>query len=63
MRAIVDQDTCTGCELCAQTCPDVYSMTDDGKAVAITSEVPANLEDSAREAAEGCPVEAISIEE
>jgi ferredoxin len=63
MKAIVDQDTCTGCELCAQSCPDVYSMTDEGTAVAIASEVPPNLEDSAREAAEGCPVDAISIQE
>lgn len=63
MKALVDQDTCTGCELCAETCPDVYSMTDEGTAVAISSDIPANLEESAREAAEGCPVDAISIEE
>lgn len=34
MKAYVDKDTCIGCELCTQICPDVFSMDDDGKSVA-----------------------------
>ena len=36
-------DGCIGCGLCAGTCPDVFSMSDDGVAVAIDSVVPEEL--------------------
>ncbi len=64
MKVIVDKDTCTGCGLCVDECPDVFEMDDDeGVAVVKVTEVPSDLEDSARDAADGCPVEAISVEE
>ncbi len=62
MRAIVDEETCIGCGLCAETCPEVFEMGDD-KARTKVDEVPPNVVDSCREAAENCPVEAIKIEE
>ena len=52
-------DDCIGCGLCAGTCPDVFSMTDEGVAVAIETEVPAEFEAAAAEAKDGCPVGAI----
>ena len=52
-------DSCIGCALCASMCPEVFSMTDDGNAVAIDEEVPADALDTAADAKEGCPVEAI----
>jgi ferredoxin len=63
MRATVDSDTCTGCELCVQTCPEIFEMTDDGVARAKATDVASEHQECCREAAEGCPVEAISIEE
>jgi len=63
MRAIVDEDTCTGCGLCEETCPEVFRLRDDDVAEVIVGEIPPEAEDAAREAAEGCPVEAIKIEE
>ncbi len=63
MKAIVNVDTCTGCGLCADTCPEVFELNDKDVAVVKASPVPAGAEDACREAAEGCPVEAISIEE
>ena len=54
-------DDCTGCELCVDTCPDVFEMGDD-VAVVIKPDVPADLEDDVREAADSCPSEAIIIE-
>ena len=62
MKATVDEETCIGCGLCAETCPEVFEMNDD-KARAKVDEVPEDLAESCREAAESCPVEAIQIEE
>ncbi len=62
MNAKVDADLCTGCELCVQTCPEVFVMEDD-LAVTIVDEVPSDAEETCRQAAEECPVEAIIIEE
>lgn len=62
MRAYVDKDTCIGCELCAGMCPEVYHMEDDGKSEAIDEDVPKDYEDSAKEAADSCPVDAISVD-
>ena len=52
-------DGCIGCGLCAGTCPEVFSMSDGGVAVAIETEVPEGALDSAAEAKDGCPVSAI----
>ncbi|MBM4053360.1 MAG: ferredoxin [Planctomycetes bacterium] len=61
MHAKVDADACTGCELCAQTCPEIFYMSGD-LAEAKDIEVPADVEDSCRQAAEECPVEAIILD-
>ncbi|MFB3885967.1 MAG: ferredoxin [Thermodesulfobacteriota bacterium] len=61
MKAKVDEETCIGCGLCSETCPEVFEMTDD-KARVKVAEVPKNAEATCREAAESCPVEAIQIE-
>jgi ferredoxin len=63
MKARVDEETCVGCAACEGICPGVFEMGDDDKAVVKVDEVPADLEDDCREAAEQCPVDAISIEE
>ena len=62
MRAIVDEETCIGCGLCAETCPEVFEMNDD-KALVKVNPVPENVQETCKEAAENCPVEAIKIEE
>ena len=65
MKATVNED-CIGCGLCEGTCPDVFSISDDGSddgvAVAIEEDVPEDAEDAAQEAADNCPVSAIVVE-
>ena len=62
MTAKVDPDTCTGCGLCVEICPEVFEMKDD-LAVAKPEPVPAPARETCIEAKDSCPVEAISIHE
>jgi ferredoxin len=61
MKVVVDKELCTGCGLCASTCPDVYEM-EENVAVVKADPVPDAQEQCAKEAVEGCPVEAIRVE-
>ncbi|NQV31324.1 MAG: ferredoxin [Phycisphaeraceae bacterium] len=63
MKAKVDANACVGCSLCVNTCPEVFKMNDSEIAEVIVDPVPAEAQASCREAADGCPAEAISLEE
>ena len=60
MKVKVDEDRCRGHGMCLTLCPEVFTMTDDGYAVADPSEILASLEAGAKEAIECCPEQAIS---
>jgi len=61
MKAEVDEDLCTGCQLCTATCPEVFEMQ-GSVAVVKENPVPDGAEDSAQDAADQCPVDAINLE-
>ncbi|WP_373138781.1 ferredoxin [Mycobacterium marinum] len=60
MKVRVDDQRCRGHGMCLTLCPEVFSLTDDGYAVAITSDVPMELEEAVRESIQCCPEQAIS---
>jgi len=62
MKGFVDKDTCIGCGLCPAVCPEIFEMDDDGKAVASENEIEEKLIESAKDAEQQCPVNAITIE-
>ena len=62
MKASIDRSGCIGCGLCADTCPNVFRMADDGVAEAYVTDVPTADEASAQEARDNCPVSVITVE-
>jgi ferredoxin len=62
MKATVDKSLCAGCGICTDICPEVFEMDGD-LAIAKVEKVPAEAEDTCRDAAQQCPAEAIKIDE
>ena len=72
MRVWIEQDYCTGDALCADLCPDVFEMGDDGLAHVkgqsagvedglLAVLVPEGLEDDVRDAEAQCAGECIHV--
>ena len=61
MIAKIDADNCIGCELCVNTCPEVFKM-EENKATVIADPVPESAENSCQEAADNCPVDVITVQ-
>jgi ferredoxin len=57
----VDRTKCCGYGMCAEVCPSVFSLDENGLVVANMTEVPDELLESAEEAEYLCPAEVISI--
>lgn len=62
-RVIVDRSRCCGYGLCAQLCPEVYKLDENGLVFVDTEIIPGGLEEEAKEGAAACPAEALVIEE
>lgn len=62
MKAHIDRSGCIGCGACTDTCPEVFRMADDDLAE-VYGEVSEKNVDAAKEAAENCPVNVITIED
>lgn len=59
MKIVVDKDKCIGCGTCVAIAPQSFRLTDDGKAEPI--EPAGDSGEKIKEAAESCPVTAITI--
>lgn len=63
MKAIVEQDGCISCGVCVSMCPEVFSFNENDISVAIPGDIPSDAVDTAKEAADSCPVSVITITE
>ena len=63
MKVTVDATLCTGCSLCFSDVPEVFEMGDDGLAKVKLESPTGDLATKAKDAAAGCPAEAISVKE
>lgn len=61
MKAKVDPNRCAGVGACESTCPEVFKVI-DGLSHVKVDVVPADVEKQCREAAENCPMNAISVQ-
>lgn len=61
MKAEINRDGCISCGLCADICPEVFRIADDGLAEVITEDIPELYEDKAVDAQESCPVSVIEV--
>jgi len=61
VRAVVDEDRCRGHGVCCATCPEVFTLTDDGYSEVREPGIPPGLEAAVRAAADRCPERAITV--
>jgi ferredoxin len=61
VKVEVDVDLCAGHGACMVTCPQVFTICDDGYAEVLVDVVPDELEADVRRAERECPTQAISI--
>ena len=63
MKVIVDMDKCQDHGQCAFSAPEVFEINDEGKLVVLNESPDESLRDAVEEAADVCPVQAITIED
>jgi electron transfer flavoprotein alpha subunit/ferredoxin len=57
MKVTINKEDCIGCGICVKQCPEGYSLNDEMKAIVKNPNAP-----GVKEAAEACPVAAITTE-
>ncbi len=60
MKATIERSGCIGCGLCAETCPAVFFLADDGLADIKQDPTPECLE-ACVDAEQACPVHVIQV--
>ncbi len=65
MKVTLDRKRCEGHAMCEGAAPELFTLDDAGELIVHYDgrEIPAHLEESARDAVRVCPVAALTIEE
>jgi ferredoxin len=63
MKVTIDPEYCVGQGMCHIYAPAVYDQNEDGHGVVRFPVIPEGLHHDARDGAEACPQQAITIEE
>ena len=64
MKITLNREACQGHNRCYLLAPEVFDVDDEGYALLrIVGEIPAELQDKARLAAQNCPEFAIAVED
>jgi len=61
-KVVVDRDLCQDHGQCVFAAPEVFALDDDGRLVVLVDEPDEALRAKCEEAADVCPVQAITIE-
>jgi len=62
IKVVVDRDLCQDHGQCVFAAPQVFELDEEGKLDVLQEEVGEDLRDAVEEAADVCPVQAITIE-
>jgi ferredoxin len=62
IKVVVDRDLCQDHGQCVFAAPQVFELDEEGKLEVLQEEVGEDLRDAVEEAADVCPVQAITIE-
>ncbi len=62
IKVLVDMDVCQNHGQCVFSAPQVFELDDDGDLVILQEDVDESLRDNVEEAADVCPVQAITVE-
>lgn len=63
MKIVFDREACQGHNRCYLLAPELFDVDDEGFAILLDEgDVPAELEDKARLAADNCPEYAITLD-
>lgn len=63
MKVVVDYDLCEANAICMQQAPEIFRVEDDDTLTVLLEDVPADLQEKARESERLCPRQAIKLEE
>lgn len=63
MKVTVDQNSCIGCGMCFDICPEIFICNDDSKSEVNQENSVESFEDKIKEARDICPVSAIIVED
>ncbi|MFJ9563852.1 ferredoxin [Streptomyces fuscichromogenes] len=61
MRITIDRAACSGHARCAAAAPELFRLDDDGYALPLDTEVPAELEQAAHDGETACPERAVTL--